>query len=508
MAARDRSLVLVALVVACGAGVPAASPSAPSPRAIDDARARDLDAFVAMASAKLRVPGAAVAVIASGRVVYERSIGVERVGAPDPVTPTTRFLIGSITKPMTTLMEASLVDTGTVRWDTPITTLLPGFAVGDPSLTERLVLWHMSCACTGMPQQDLEYLFEFDGVTAERRIDSMRTMKPIAALGAEYHYSNLMVAAGGYGAARALAPSRSLGDAYDLAMKSRVFDPIGMIDSTLDFALVESGDYAKPHALAIDGAIREIPLALERSVLPIRPAGGVWSTLRDMERYVLTELSRGLSPDGKRVASEANVVERRKLRIHDGPDGGYGLGIDVGAYDGTPMLAHDGGSLGFGASMFMLPDRGVGIVVLTNVRNGGPSEQLPFNAAVKRRIFEALFDRAEPRAEAMVDAFVAARRELDAKRTVGLERDPDPRWVESLVGTYANAALGKVTIRSAAHGGVFDAGEWSSAFGRTIDASGAVKVVFVDPPFAGGDVDVVGDTLVVGGTYVLARKGK
>lgn len=473
---------------------------------MDDASIRELDAFVAMASAKLRVPGAAVAVIAGGRVVYERSIGVERLGAPEPVTPTTPFMIGSITKPMTTFMEATLVDAGALRWDTPVTTLLPGFSVGDAELTRQLVLWHMSCACTGMPQQDLEYLFEFAGFTAEQRLDSMRTMKPIAKLGAEYHYSNLMVAAGGYAAAHAFAPSRSLGDAYDLAMKSRVFDPIGMKSTTLDFDLVERGDHATPHALAIDGTPREIPLAIERSVVSIRPAGGVWSTLRDMERYVMTELACGVSPDGKRVASEANVNERRKLRIHDGADGGYGLGIDVGAYDGMSMLEHDGGSLGFGTSMFMLPEQGIGIVVLTNVRNGGPSEQLPFNAAVKRRVVEELFDGAEARAVTMVDAFVTERRAIDAKWSDALERDPDARWVSSIAGTYSSAALGVVTIRVGARGGVFDAGEWSSAFGRKVDASGGVKLVFVDPPFAGGDVGVVGSTLVVGG-YVLERKG-
>lgn len=516
---------LATFLVACRPGAPASSPrSAPaapvrpaslagrSVRAIDDARGRALDELITTASAQLRVPGAAVAVTVGGRVVYEKVIGVRRLGASAPITPTTLFMIGSITKPMTTLMQATLVDAGTLRWDTPLTTLLPTFAVGDTELTRALTLWHTSCACSGMPQQDLEYLFEFAGVTPEQRVASMGKMKPTARLGEVHQYSNLMVAAGGFAAAHAAEPRRTLGDAYDVVMKTNVFDPIGMKRTTFDFTLVESAESAMPHALTIDGAPREIPIAVERSVLPIRPAGGVWSTLRDMERYVLTELARGVTPEGRRVASEANVLERRKLRVRDGTGGGYGLGIDVGTYDGVPMLAHDGGSLGFGASMFMLPDQAIGIVILTNVRSGGAYEALPFNEAVKRGIVEALFDGAEARAAAMVESFATARRDLDTKQTQRLTRDRT--WAAALSGAYVSADLGEAWIRPSERGAVLDVGEWKSELGQRIGEDGAVKLVLLDPPFAGGEIALAGEaarpSLVVelGRKYVFERKAE
>jgi CubicO group peptidase (beta-lactamase class C family) len=139
----------------------------------------------ALESSADRVPGAAIAVIDDGRVVYERTFGVRALGDPAPVTVSTRFLIASITKPMTTLMEAALVDAGVVGWDTPVVSVLPTFAVGDPEVTRELRLWHMSCACTGMPRQDLEDLFEWDGVTPEARLAAMRTMKPTTKLGTD-----------------------------------------------------------------------------------------------------------------------------------------------------------------------------------------------------------------------------------------------------------------------------------------------------------------------------------
>ena len=101
--------------------------------------------------------------------------------------------LDSITKPLTTVMEAVLVDQGKLRWDTPLTTLLPEFGVDDADRTRQLVLWHASCACSGLGSPDVEGLFESAGVTPEDRITAMRRMKPTAPLGAKYQYSNQMV---------------------------------------------------------------------------------------------------------------------------------------------------------------------------------------------------------------------------------------------------------------------------------------------------------------------------
>src|SRR5450432_3097304 len=178
----------------------------------------------------------------------------------------------------------------------------------------------------------------------------MRRMKPTAAIGARYQYSNAMVALGGYAAAHAANPNLPLADAYAETLKSTVLDPIGMSSTTLDFAIAEQADHAVPHATTIDGTVATFPLAYERNVLPMAPAGGVWSNVHDMERYVLTEMSNGVTPAGKRVVSDTNIKERRKLRIHSDGDDGYALGLDVGSYDGVPMFGHDGGALGYGTS--------------------------------------------------------------------------------------------------------------------------------------------------------------
>jgi CubicO group peptidase (beta-lactamase class C family) len=457
-----------------------------SPRQIDADRARALDGFIEHARLQLGVPGAAVAVVAQGRAVYQRSFGVRALGRPEPVTEQTLFMIGSMTKPMTTLMEASLVDAGLLSWTTPVTKLLPGFALADAASTRRLQLWHMSCMCVGMPRRDAEDLFEYQGVTPEQRIASMKTMAPTTGFGETFQYSNLLMAAGGFAAAHAFAPNRTLTDAYDSAMKERLFVPIGMASTTLDFGVVERADHAEPHALDIDGVAHQIPLAYEHDVLPIAPAGGVWTNLADLERYVATELEGGIASGGRRVVSEANLNERLRVRVGSGA-GGYGLGIGVGRYRGLQSLDHSGGTFGFGTTMLLFPEHRIAILVLTNIRNGDDFDQLPFNGVVVRRVIEALFDGAREESQTRLDYLAERHQRAATENTANLDRTPDAAWRKGLAGRYFNADLGWVTLSEDA---IFDAGEWKSAFARRREDDGTVKLVLIDAAVAGWDFTV------------------
>ena len=452
-------------------------------RPLDAATRGALDRFIDDARARLAVPGAAVAVTIDGVVAYAHTVGVRRLGEPAPITVDTRFLLASVTKPLTTFMEAALVDAGVVGWDQPVTAIWPGFAVGDAALTGALRLWHLSCACSGIPARDLDNIFEAD-VGPEARMATLREQAPTAPLGETYQYSNLMVAAGGYAAAHAAEPTLPLGDAYDQAMRRYVFAPIGMTRTTFDPVEVAAGDHASPHALGLDGVPRALPDDIERGTRDIRPAGGAWSTLRDLARFAATEARGGVTPEGRRVVSAANLGERRRLRVHDGdgPDSGYGLGLGVDRYHGLPILSHHGGAFGFGTTLLVLPAQRVGIVVLTNVRNGGGYTQLPFNAVVERALYEGLFADAQPRAAALLAYLARARAAADAAAGEGVDRAPPAAWLAALAGGYADPHLGAVTVSA---DGWFDAGEWKSRVGRRLGADGTAALVMLDPPFAG-----------------------
>ena len=140
--------------------------------------------------------------IQDGKIVLEKGLGVRDASGSDPVTPATLFMIGSMTKPLTSLMMARLVDRGSFTWDTPVKKLSPSFALGDPAATDMATMAHTVCACTGLPRSDMEFIFESKGATPESRMELLKTMKPTTGFGETFQYSNLMVATGGYVAAK------------------------------------------------------------------------------------------------------------------------------------------------------------------------------------------------------------------------------------------------------------------------------------------------------------------
>ncbi len=340
------------------------------PRPLDTERIAKIKDFIEKARAALGIPGVAISLYQDGQVVFEGGFGVREQGQPTPVDAETLFMVASNTKSMTTLLLATLVDEGKLTWDTPVIAVMPDFKLGDPETTKQVLIKHLVCACTGLPRQDFEWLFEFQNATPEGELALLATFKPTSKFGELFQYSNLLAASGGFVAAHVISPGRELGAAYDDAMAQRVFRPIGMTSTTFDFQKALAGNHASPHAWDADGVTAAAEMAVNYAVVPLRPAGGAWSNARDMMRYLRMELGRGLLPDGKRVASEANVVKRREQQIKIGNDVTYGMGLEVDRQWGIPVVHHGGSLIGYKTDMFYLPEHDVAAVILVNSDEG------------------------------------------------------------------------------------------------------------------------------------------
>jgi CubicO group peptidase (beta-lactamase class C family) len=445
---------------------------------LDDKRLADLDAFVEESMQLADVPGAAIAIVQGGRVIHEKGFGVKELGKPGKVGPNTLFMTGSTGKSLTTLMMARAIDAGKFTWDTPVTELLPGFALGSAEVTKALLLHYTVCACTGMPRQDLEFIFEWKGITVEQRLDSMKDMTPTTAFGETFQYSNLLVDAGGFAAAHALMPKQKLGPAYDAVMQKWVFDPLGMKSTTYDFAKVKKGDHATPHAYDLTGTMTAFSLADELWTQNVRAAGGAWSSVHDYARVLLLELGKG-KLDGKRLVSEENLLARRKPQVKINDELSYGMGLVVGTEYGVAVVQHGGNTAGFTTDYFWLPDQGVGVVIVANA--GGANA---FEGAVHRRVFELLFDGKARAHDDLVD-WATRRKKNMADELALIKLDPDQAWFAGLVGAWVAPGLGRIELRVEKGKPVLDAGEWKSAVGQKTDRDGTVKIVTTSAPFVG-----------------------
>jgi CubicO group peptidase (beta-lactamase class C family) len=442
---------------------------------LDKDRIEQLKNFVQSAMQQLGVPGVSMALIEGGKVVFDGGFGVRELGKPDPVDENTLFMAASNTKGMTTLLLAELVDEKKLRWDEPVIQAYPQFKLGDPDTTKKVLVKNLICACTGMPRQDLEWLFEFKNATPETVLSLLGTMHPTSKFGEVFQYSNMMAAAAGYIGAHLLYPDMELGAAYDKAMQEKIFDPLGMKSTTFDYARALAGNHASPHGDDVDGKTRVANMAFNYSIESARPAGGVWTSSHDLSQYVLDELDLGKLPNGTRLVSEENLLMRRAPQISLGEDSWYGMGLTVDRRYGVPVVSHGGSMAGFKTNFFFLPDSGVGAVVLTNSDTGGMLEG-PFS----RRLLEVLFD-GKPEAEGNLSAAAANYKAALAKDRERLVVPADATIVNQLASRYTSKELGQLDVLKAAGSTTFDFGEWKSAVASRKNDDGTISFITIDP---------------------------
>lgn len=446
--------------------------------AVGDKFFKVFEDFVEHARNDSKVPGAAVAIVKDGKIVYEKGFGVCEIGKEAPVTPKTLFSIASMTKPLTSLLMARLVDAGKVSWDTPVTQLMPGFQLADPKTTSELTLKYTVCACAGLPRQDMEMVFGNGYDNPEAVIEKMRTMVPTTGFGETFQYSNLMVASGGFAVAHAIHPDQLLSQAYQAAMKEYVLDPLGMADTTFDYDSVAAKEHATPHCLNEDCDYVPVPLEYNRWVWPVAPAAGAWSNVEDMSKYLLLELNKGLGPDGTRIVTEANILKRRDPQVKINDKSFYGLALMILDDKGVSVVGHGGNSTGFTSDMEFFPDKNMGIVLLAN---GDQANY--FRNAVYAKFLELISAR-ENKAQDNLNAELNNWKSEGVTFTVWARTQVAQSWFYDFVGNYMNEDLGHVSLKMNRDGGTFDTGKWKSHVVGYEGRNGETWFYLTDPPFS------------------------
>lgn len=450
----------------------------PGSSSLDAAFIKSFEDFIEQARDRCKVPGAALAIVSDGKVIEEKGFGVRDLDTKAPVTPKTIFSIASMTKPLTSLLMARLVDAGILSWGTPVTQLLPTFALGDPDRTAQLTLQNTVCACTGMPRQDMEMIFSAGYASPEDLIHKMWSMVPTTGYGETFQYSNLMVAAGGYAAAHVVHPDLSLGPAYQAAMQDQVFGPLGMNDTTLDFDAVHKAEYASPHCYKLDYDFKTVPLSENYWIVPAAPAAGVWSTVEDLSKYLCLEMSGGLGPDGKRVVSEANLLKRRIPQARMSEGSFYGLGLIIEDDKGVKVVGHGGNAIGYTSDMFFLPERKIGVVLLTNADQANG-----FRSFVRERFMELLTGR-EAHAQENLDKEISYRRERGKFLSDWVDYQAAQSWVYDFAGDYLNEDLGPLNLKMTQEGGMLTTSRGKYHVSGFKSRDGQTYLYIVDPPFA------------------------
>jgi CubicO group peptidase (beta-lactamase class C family) len=397
---------------------------------------KDIESFISDQLVLWEVPGCAVGVIRDGEVLLSKGFGTRELGTTAPVTARTLFPIGSTTKSFTAAAVGSLVDEGAVEWDRPVRDSIPGFAMHDPVATERIGVRDLLSHRSGLPRHEFVWLGQPDRTRADlvRRIRYLPLSKDIRQ---KFQYANL-----GYVAAGHLVEVVG-GLSWEEYVLTRLLKPLGMDRSNVSVAeTLRDEDHSEAHERRGGERVR-IPY---RDLAQVAPAGGINSCVDDMLAYLRMQLGA----DERGVVSAEAVAETQRPQIvlpedrtfPESTRSAYGLGWMVGSYRGHRIVEHGGGIDGFLTECMMLPEDGIGVVVLTNLW----SEMGP---AIVYRVFDELLGLTpldwSSRLKERFDAARAGMKESRAERP-RVEGAGLPRPVEEYAGDYEHPGYGTLSI--------------------------------------------------------------
>ncbi len=335
----------------------------------------DLDAFVDSVMTAFEVPGVGLAIVKDGQVVVAKGYGVRRMGEPAPVDEHTLFGIASNTKVFTATALGLLVEEGKIEWDAPVVRYLPWFQMWDPWVTRQITVRDLLVHRSGLGLGAGDLLW-WPPSTYERReiARRLRLIQPATSFRSAYAYDNVL-----YLVAGEVIEAIS-GRTWEQFVAERILRQVGMSDSNVRHSAAENGgNVAAPHG-RIDGTVRPIkPFASDNT----NPAGGINAGATDMAKWVTVLLQDGQLADGSRLFSERTSRTLQTL-VTPMPIGtpspelaaqrmdfrGYALGLNVHDYRGRKIVTHTGGLPGYVSKVTMVPEIGLGVVVLTNQESG------------------------------------------------------------------------------------------------------------------------------------------
>jgi CubicO group peptidase (beta-lactamase class C family) len=395
-----------------------------------------LDAYITNALPALKVPGAAVVIVRNDSIIYAKGFGVLGINNRAPVNDQTLFEIGSSGKSFTATLTAMMVSDGKMQYDDLISKYLPDFKLYDPTASSQVTVRDALEHRTGIARGEAMW---YNGGTREDVLHRVRFLKPEVPFRSRWIYQNIMYLAAGEAAGRAG------GSTWDALIQQRIFAPLGMTSSLTTVRDLKTSNAAIAHGIERDSVFTK-PYQNSDN---IAPAGAILSNARDMGQWLRFHMNDGVV-SGKRLVSSAALRETHtpQMIMTGGGGGGefsnfstYGMGWMIQDYRGELEWQHGGNTIGMTTAMGMLPNKKIGVVILSNMDH----TQLP--ALLMRYIFDRQLGVTPVRdyVSEMVSRQRARGNQATGSAPVHTSAPP-PLPLSAYVGTYADSLYGELTV--------------------------------------------------------------
>lgn len=392
-------VAMSALIAACGVAF-ADEPKAPPAKSL-----QELDQRLAKTIEEAHVPGASVAIIEGGQVVFSKGYGVSDTSAKTPVTPETVFRAGSISKSIVGIAVMMLVEEGKLDLNAKLKDLAPEIPFENPwEATDPVRVVHLLEHTTGFNDISFHHYALAGNLPLSQAILLYGPYRSRWKPGTYASYSNAPPVMAGY------LVEKASGMSWADFTRTRIFEPLGMTSAhwtlTPDIAPRMSKSYSGP-----DASINEPYINIVG-----KPAGSLNVTPNDLAKLAQFLINRG-NVNGAQLLKPESVARiettQSTLASQLGLTAGYGLGNMATPGEKIVFRGHDGGIDGFASTYIYNAEHKLGAVMMVNAGNGG--------------IQKAADD-------------IIAYLERDQPKPAVVELKPDPAEIQNLGGYYQSVA--------------------------------------------------------------------
>ena len=311
-------------------------------------------------------PGASIAVIQNGKIIYSQGYGAANLEYSVPNTPATVFHLGSVSKQFTAFAIHLLAQDGKLSLDDDVREYLPKLHDFGKVITIRQLLHHTSglrdqwnlLALAGWRPEDV---ITDDDVA---RLLFQQTELNFAP-GDQFLYSN-----SGY-TLLAMVVKQVSGKTLPAFAKERIFDPLGMSHTNFqDNYGVVIKDRAYSYERRLDGKYQYVALTYST----VGPSS-LFSTVGDLARWDENFYTG-------EVGGPALLAQmQEKGKFNNGKEIEYASGLVIGKYRGLRTAEHAGDDAAYRADILRFPDRHFSVVVLANAGDDLSPTALSFKIA-------------------------------------------------------------------------------------------------------------------------------
>lgn len=302
-------------------------------------------------------PGAAVAIVKEGMVIYRRGFGCAQLEYGIPITPSTVFHVASVSKQFTAMAITMLEAAGKLSADDDIRKYLPELADFGKTITIRHLLNHTS----GLRDQwELLILSGWrmdDVITQAQIMDRLRRQKELNfPPGEQYLYCN-----SGFTLLAEIV-SRVSGQPFTEWTRENIFKPLGMTSTHFH---MDHQEIVKNRAYSYDG---DPAKGYDAAVLNYANVGAtsLFTTVEDMANWLRNF-------EDRRVGGAA-VLDKMLTKgvLNNGSEIPYGRGIQIEEYKGLKYIGHSGADAGFRSDVIYFPVEKFGVAVFSNLASFSP----------------------------------------------------------------------------------------------------------------------------------------